>query len=355
MSLHLSENKVVVNWEENKTKTYFYVWLKDNSPENRHENGQKLTESREVDINIQPKSVTLNENILVVEWKDGKTSKYSETYLNQLTAKTETNPILWNQLENHSVFDYEEVLENPSKLLECLKNIQIYGFTHLKNVPNISAKIVDVVALFGYVKETNYGKFYDVIAKKNPENLADTQLGLPPHTDNPYRNPTPTVQLLHCLKSGVTGGKTILVDGFNIAQKLKEENPSYFKLLSEQKMFFKFKSNEHWLENEAPIISEKNGIINAIKFNNRSIQPFNIDDEIMIDFYKAYQYFENQLQNEENHLQFKLEPSEVIIYDNERILHGRTAYNLVSERHLQGCYADRDALYSKIRTLENNN
>ena len=39
-----------------------------------------------------------------------------------------------------------------------------------------------------------------------PSNLAYTGLPISPHTDNPYRDPVPTVQLLHCLSNAVDGG-----------------------------------------------------------------------------------------------------------------------------------------------------
>ncbi|WP_148639396.1 TauD/TfdA family dioxygenase [Aquimarina longa] len=347
------DDRIIINWlTDNTSDTFFYAWLRDNTPKNRHKNGQKLTESITIDLESRPKSIKTTENSLWIEWDNG-TVEYSYSYLKNMLSKKEYKTTLWSQLSEYSIFDYQTIISDQKILLECLKNIREYGFTQITNVPTETKKLLEVVALFGYVRETNYGKYYDVIAKNDPENLADTQLGLPPHTDNPYRNPTPTIQLLHCLKSDTTGGETILIDGFNVATKLRENYPEYFEVLSRYLVQFEFKSSEHWLKNEAPIIQldlQKN--IEKIKFNNRSIQPFNFSDDIMLTYYKAYQYFENQLQNRDNQLQFKLNPSDLIIYDNERILHGRTSYSLHGERHLQGCYTDKDALYSKINILE---
>ncbi len=39
------------------------------------------------------------------------------------------------------------------------------------------------------------------------------------------------------------------------------------------------------------------------------------------------------------------------LFDNQRILHGRSEYDH-GRRHLQGCYADKDAVRSRIRVLE---
>jgi hypothetical protein len=41
-----------------------------------------------------------------------------------------------------------------------------------------------------------------------------------------------------------------------------------------------------------------------------------------------------------------------LIIDNERILTGRLPYEALKVRHLQGCFADKDALTSKIKVLK---
>ena len=347
------QDRVSTDWGDNTVDTFYYVWLKDNSPENRHTNGQKLTESREVDLKVKPKDMRVGQDSLIIEWGE-KTIEYPKAYLKGMMSEPKgITRTLWSKLDQFKSFDYDRVVLDESELLQLLKHVKEYGFSHLINVPRKSGKILDVVSLFGYPKETNYGKFYDVIARNNPENLADTQLGLPPHTDNPYRNPTPGMQVLHCLKSDTTGGETILVDGFNVATNLMETQRDYFELLCNHAIDFKFENKAFLLKNRAPIIEvNAEGKIEKVKFNNRSVQPFKFENNNMLKYYEAYQYFESELQNATNQLRFKLEPSHLIIFDNERLLHGRTSYNLYGERHLQGCYVDKDVLNSKIAVLE---
>ena len=51
-------------------------------------------------------------------------------------------------------------------------------------------------------------------------------------------------------------------------------------------------------------------------------------------------------------IQFKLGPGGLFIVDNLRVMHGRTGYAATGgERHLQGCYADRDGLRSRLAVL----
>ena len=74
----------------------------------------------------------------------------------------------------------------------------------------------------------------------NPTNLAYTGLGLPPHTDNPYREPVPTLQLLYCLENSATGGESQVIDGFAAALALKDEAPEDFEILTKTPVPFVF-------------------------------------------------------------------------------------------------------------------
>ena len=62
------------------------------------------------------------------------------------------------------------------------------------------------------MRETNYGRNFEVRTEVNPSNLAYTGLGLQAHTDNPYRDPVPTIQVLYCLESSAAGGDNMVVD-----------------------------------------------------------------------------------------------------------------------------------------------
>ncbi len=51
-------------------------------------------------------------------------------------------------------------------------------------------------------------------------------------------------------------------------------------------------------------------------------------------------------------LRFPLRAGELMMFNNSRILHGRTAYDPnEGRRHLQGCYIDLDGPRSLYRTL----
>jgi hypothetical protein len=66
---------------------------------------------------------------------------------------------------------------------------------------------------------------------------------------------------------------------------------------------------------------------------------------------RRYRTFGRLLAAPEFRISFALAPGDLFIVDNLRVLHGRTAYSEAGERHLQGCYADRDGLRSTLAVL----
>src|SRR5205814_9833576 len=93
-------------------------------------------------------------------------------------------------------------------------------------------QVLEVAASFGFARETNYGRLFDVRVEPAPGNLAFTSRAIRPHTDNPYRDPVPTVQLLHCLRAAGQGGETGLVAGFAAAGARRAGDPESFGTLT---------------------------------------------------------------------------------------------------------------------------
>ncbi len=110
---------------------------------------------------------------------------------------------------------YPAVRDDPDARRRWLGAVRRYGFARLTNAPTASGAVCEAAELFGHVRETNYGRWFDVRAEVDPSNLAYTNLGLQAHTDNPYRDPPPSLQLLVCLENTVEGGDSIVVDGFS--------------------------------------------------------------------------------------------------------------------------------------------
>jgi gamma-butyrobetaine dioxygenase len=339
---------------------FHYFWLRDNCPESRSTNGQKLHESNTLGRNVKPISINFSDKQLAIDWSDGAYSVFPVSFLQKWqydnATPKQSRVVLWDGSIQDKIIrhDYEAVCDNKEALKSWLQDVASFGFGLLKNVTPVERKIFDVVGLFGYVRDTNYGKLFEVRAEENASNLAYTPQPLSVHTDNPYRDPCPSLQLLHCLVQADQGGLTVLSDGFYAANKLRQEAPSAFTFLSTQQVAFHYESDNAVLDNTDPIIGlARDGSIRKVRINNRSIDPLQIPFEQMLPFYDALFEFRHTLESEENQFRLQLQPGDLLLLDNERVLHGRAGQS-IGVRHLQGCYADRDGLLSTLKVLERN-
>ena len=173
-----------------------------------------------------------------------------------------------------------------------------------------------------------------------------------PHTDNPYRDPVPSLQLLHCLSSSDIGGDSTVVDGFCVADALRDREPDKFKLLTTMPVRVRFSDKDTELEAEVTLISlNPRGDVVAVRLNGPTALPFDFDSDLMVPYYVAYRTFGLMLESPEFQVRFKLEPGDLYIFDNARVMHGRTEFSGEGNRHLHSCYADRDGLYNRLAVL----
>ena len=148
-------------------------------------------------------------------------------------------------LKNIKNFEYQENFYESREMHDLLVSFYKYGFVVVKNIPTSKNYIVKFANSIGSVRRTNFGEYFDVKSKPDPNDLAYTSLALAPHTDNPYRNPVPCIQLLHCIESKVSGGLSTLVDGYTVTEDLKNEYPEFYKILTEVKVRFRSVSYTH--------------------------------------------------------------------------------------------------------------
>jgi len=362
VNFSFDQQTLKIEWGDGHNSTFHYVWLRDNAPENRHTNGQKLIETTSIPLEVTARAITVDRTVRI-EWTDIPTVSEFEpgwlrthAYEQSEVALRRWRPSLWKaeDLVNRlPEFSYMALIQNDKMLRDMLAMVHKLGFVIIHDVPTVSESLFKVVDLFGYVRETNYGTYFDVKAVPNPSNLAFTGLTLTGHTDNPYRHPVPTLQLLHFLNNNVDGGDSTLVDGFKVAETLRQEAPDKFELLATSPVTFRFQSDKADLSHETTIIStDLWGDVNGIAFNNRSMQALNLPPEKTKAFYVAYQTFGQMLEADTYKITVKLADGDLVLCDNERVLHGRIGYTSAGQqRHAQGCYADRDSLLSKLAVL----
>lgn len=257
-------------------------------------------------------------------------------------------------LQTVPVADLGDLQHDKSALCGWLAQAATLGFAKVTGLTPEPGALFGIVDLFGYVRETNYGRLFEVRTEVNPTNLAYTGLGLQAHTDNPYRDPVPTLQVLACIENSADGGDSILVDGFRAAEVLEAEDARAFDLLSRYAARFDYAGSAGVrLRARRPMIElGPDGQLQQIRFNSRSVAPLvDVPFDEMEAYYAAYRRFSEIIDDAEMAVSFKLAPGEAFIVDNTRVMHARKGYSGAGSRWLQGCYADKDGLLSTLAAL----
>ena len=249
---------------------------------------------------------------------------------------------------------YEENIFEKKIMYDMLQDFYRYAFVIFKNVPAEDNYIVKFANSIGTIRPTNFGESFSVKSIPKPNDLAYTSIALTPHTDNPYRKPIPCIQLLHCIENEVQGGLSTLVDGFAVADHLKKKYPDLFKILTKTKVRFRFVDKTIILENWGELIElDQNNKVKQVRYSTRLDYVPAIEKKELEKFYQARKLISKLYSSSDFEIRFKLQKGDLLMMDNHRLLHGRTAYNAnEGNRYLKGCYIDHDSTEGRLRHLE---
>jgi len=163
----------------------------------------------------------------------------------------------------------------------------------------------------------------------------------------------PGFQALHMLIASPDGGENLFADGLALAAHLRHNDPEAFARLTSTAVPFRYLSRDADLYAERPLIQLScDGAVTGVHYNNRSIAPLRLSLEDTQAFYGAYRKFAQLLRDPAFQLKFRLRGGDLVVFDNQRVLHGRTPFSSAKHaRHLRGCYLTRDSVYSESALL----
>jgi len=368
--LSIAGDELVIEWHDGKESRLYSHWLRDHCQMPTSidvDNGQRLFSVVNIPQETYIEKAYKDEkgNVCVRFQPENHLSVFLQSWLRKncydlnlhFDDRSEKQKHLWQKdsfKADLPFINYESMCNDENVKLDALRLVKDVGFFVLESVPTIKGQVLKVISELGYTRETNYGALFEVRTEVNPNNLAYTNMGLGSHTDNPYRDPVPTVQLLHCLESSTEGGDSVLVDGFKAATVLRQESKEDFDILTNTWINFRFSDAKTDLRSRVPMIElNDNNEIVKVRYNNRSIDTIKLPENKIRPFYKAYRHWSEIIERDDLKITFKLSEGDLMLFDNTRIMHARTAFSKKGKRHLQGAYTDLDGLYSLLNVLEN--
>jgi len=362
---HRFGDDVVVRWSDGRESPYDALWLRDNCPCTACVNPvtrEQVFEITAVPEDLAPARLDVTPGRLTVHWADGHVSPFEAGFLrvhayddaSRAERRRVKRPWRAERLSAIPTFAYADVAGSDRGLLVWLSALEAEGLTKMVGVPTEPGTVGRIANLISFMRETNFGIIFDVMTKPEADSNAYTSLQLPFHTDLPTRELQPGVQFLHCLVNNATGGESQFVDGFAVAEALRDEDPALFEVLSTTPVEFRNKARRSDYRRRAPVIGlDTEGEVSEVRLANFLRAPFDLPPAEMRPFYRAYRRFSELTTDPRFLVETRLDAGEMWTFDNRRVLHARAAFDPTSgNRHFQGCYLDRDELLSRIRVLE---
>ena len=360
--VHANADSLTLQWADGRTSQFAAIWLRDNQSEQRDaHSGQRLVDIADFPPAPKIRTASLHEGAVQVHWEhEAHTATFDAGWL---AAQADTpfehvpmQPWIGGALDASHDFAWltlAQAGESAADRSRWLSRLLTNGIAFLSEVPATDDAILEAMSLVGRVAETNYGLVFDVRSVAQPENLAFSDLGLGLHTDNPYREPVPGFQALHMLIASPDGGENLFADGLALAARLRHDDPDAFARLTGTAVPFRYQSKDADLYAERPLIQLScDGAVTGVHYNNRSIAPLRLSLDDTQAFYGAYRKFALLLRDPAFQLKFRLRSGDLVLFDNQRILHGRTPFSSAKHpRHLRGCYLTRDSVYSESALL----
>ncbi len=345
------------------TAHYPWFWLRDHGEEPVSLNPATLqrevdTAALPLDIRAGAVRVTDDATAVEIEWANAAdhTGRYSADLLHRLRlpdAPTAPDVRLWDRARiagEVPSFPYHAVMESDDGLLAWLEAIEAYGFGLVEGVPATPEATEQLALCVGYIRSTIFGGFWDFTANMARSDTAYSKQELGAHTDGSYSVDPPGLQMFHCLHFDGTGGESILVDGFKIAEVMRRDRPEDFATLCEVPVPARYLEQGISLAASHPVFrTDASGRVVQVVFNNYDRAPFRLPDDEMGRFYRALTGFIRLAADPEMQWRHPLRPGTALLFDNWRTLHGRAAYE--GQRRLCGCYLNHEDFESRLRVL----
>jgi gamma-butyrobetaine dioxygenase len=317
---------------------------------------QRLFDPHRSDPDLSIIDARADEGSLWVSFSDGHGESFAVDHLAAAADPDDGVPAMvpWNaHLARPPAHDWREVSADDDALFGALHDFIARGVIVVHHSPTTEGTVLDIAQRFGYVRETNFGRSFDVRTVPDSNDLAYRSVGLGPHTDNPYRVPVPGIQLLHCLRNETSGGLSTLVDAVAVTDTLRAEDPSGFQLLVDTVVRFRWRDRDTDLVSYRPVvITDHLGRVTGLNYSPRLDHTPLASPASTRAYQRARHRLAELLNDPAYEIRFLLQPGEAMMFSNDRVLHGRTEFDPnEGHRHLQGCYIDHDAPLSRYRVL----
>ncbi len=353
-AIEISQDGLLVAFDlVRKPELFSWLWLQDHSQDpTRYDNNtmQRKVDTFAIDPSVRGVQATVLGDHVEITWSDHSEPGQFPTRLLAQVAGLANMESPSKDRSRRITFD--EVVSTDKGLSTWLNDVANFGFGVVRDVPTSSEGAETLARRIGYPRQTIFGGMWNLSSELTVHSdSAYSQTFLEPHTDGTYSHDAPGLQMFCCIEREGKGGESILVDGYATADRLRQMDRSSFDILTKVEVKSHYVEPGIHLSAQRPVIRlNKLGAVEQISFNNYDRAPFRLPPGEEHDFYSAYSKFHELLNDRDSWTVLRLEPSDALLFDNWRMLHGRMEY--FGKRVFVGCYHNREDFESRRRVLE---
>lgn len=359
----LHDGFVTLTWHDGTRSMAYALWLAENvdgyglEPDVR----ESMLEPRDLPWpSALREAIVDDDGALLLMWADRSPTRVHPGWLRyvadgrHLPSSPLPETTVWtvDTFTEPPTLDGADILNDPAVMGAWLTALVQYGICRLTDIPTDPEFVGHLVGAVGPIRDSNFGPVWSVIAKVDPDSTANTGLDLGQHTDLPTREVPPGFQFLHCIRNTVEGGWSRMSDGLAVAEAIRVEHPDAYEALTMLDWVFMNRSPDAEHRWVGPIIdlgSRHQPLTLRAFYPVRSAPHMAAAD--IPRAYESLRVFSDMARDPRFQISYPFRPGDLVGFDNRRILHGRDSFGSGGDRHLRGCYADHDDIYSRLRVM----
>ena len=331
-----------IRWVDGHTSIFHYLWLADNAPQSLNGRGQRLHDTTDLPLDIQPQSLYHSSDYgLEISWNQLPQPSHFSTVWLRMHCYTDQREIPQFSPWPGKGFSFKNFRPEACRpdlppvhkigcstddgdLFQAIRAVWREGIATVKEDAveyGTMNRIKQWAKEAGLSKNFGYSCELESDGRRKTRSWSSQWWGV--HTEHPDWKMVPALIWLPGLSSELPRWDLVMVDGFRIAEDLRVHHPAAFSLLSSIPVHFQGNMRQ-----EGPAVSrsiielDEEGAVSGMHFDQRLIAPFAISPSQMLAYYDAYQTLGRMLRDPMYQRRFRVLPEELFLIDNCRMLHG---------------------------------
>lgn len=370
----LADRRVALHWADGATSCFHFIWLRQqlfHPAIGRPEQGPFDTlvlPDRPEDLAVA--GCRIDDGALVVDWaNDGRVTRHdlawlrANAYDREQRLARKARPATWTGQEA-SRFpwrSWDEAMADDAALHDLFAALRDHGFARLRGAPAEPGAVTRLAERFGPIRMTDFGAIADIRTVPSGSGSRYANIGsgssnrLGPHTDEGWRYAPPGINFHLALEvTPGAGGESLLYDGLLATERLRRNDPEAFAFLAATPLRFAAERNdrERYYAHGRMIVLDQDGEVSGVRFSDRTLGVQDLREDLIEPAYRALRAFAAELYADDLVYCHGLQPGEMHVFDNHRVLHARMAFDReAGPRHLQQCSVDREEFHNRLRLL----